>query len=113
LRKKRSIDALAHAALRSTSILRPAAKGTAYVEPMTESDIVGRFRQTLLDYQQGPLAYYLPYTNRTEPTLERLAALKPRILATMHGSTFVGDGTRAIHDLAQVMEEILGQPAIS
>lgn len=83
------------------------------VEPMTESDVVGRCRQTLIEYQHGPLAYYLPYTNRTEPTLNRLAALKPRILATMHGSTFLGDGAQALHDLAEVLKEVLGQPAAS
>ncbi|MBL8529510.1 MAG: MBL fold metallo-hydrolase [Burkholderiales bacterium] len=77
------------------------------VEPSTSSDVVGRFKQTLTDYQQGPLANYLPYTNQTEPTLKRLAALKPRTLATMHGSTFVGDGERAIGDLAQAMRDVL------
>jgi len=28
-------------------------------------------------------------------------------LAAMHGSTFVGDGERAITDLAQVVKEVL------
>jgi flavorubredoxin len=77
------------------------------VEPSTSSDVVGRFKQMLADYQQGPFANYLPYTNHTEPTLKRLAALKPRTLATMHGSTFVGDGERAIADLAQAMRDVL------
>jgi flavorubredoxin len=77
------------------------------VEPSTTADVVGRFRQMLVEYQQGPFANYLPYTNRTEPTLKRLAALKPRTLATMHGSTFVGDGERAIADLAQAMKDVL------
>jgi flavorubredoxin len=78
------------------------------VEPITESDVVGRVRKTLVRYQQGPMAYYLPYTNRTEPTLHRLAALQPHILATMHGSTFIGNGEQALHDLAQTMKEVLG-----
>ena len=77
------------------------------VEPSTSSDVVGRFKQTLTEYQQGPFANYLPYTNQTEPTLKRLAALKPRTLATMHGSTFVGDGERAIGDLAQAIRDVL------
>ncbi|MEN6334384.1 MAG: MBL fold metallo-hydrolase [Phycisphaerales bacterium] len=76
-------------------------------EPATESDVVGRFRETLIRYQQGPLANYLPYTRHTEPTLNRLAALRPRVLAAMHGSTFRGDGERALHDLATVMREVL------
>jgi len=76
-------------------------------EPSTSADVVGRFKQMLVDYQQGPLANYLPYTSHTEPTLQRLAALKPRTLATMHGSTFIGDGERAIADLAQAMKDVL------
>ena len=78
------------------------------VEPSTTSDVVGRFKQTLVEYQQGPFANYLPYTPLTGPTLQRLAALKPRTLATMHGSTFVGDGERALADVAQVIKEVLG-----
>jgi hypothetical protein len=49
----------------------------------------------------------LPYTPYTDRTLKRLAALKPRTLATMHGSTFIGDGERALTDVAQVIKEIL------
>src|SRR6266850_3370340 len=78
------------------------------VEPSTSADVVGRFKQTLMDYQQGPLANYLPYTPYTESTLQRLAALKPKTLAAMHGSTFVGDGAKALIDVAQVIKEILG-----
>ena len=79
------------------------------VEPSTSADVVGRFKQTLVEYQQGPFANYMPYTPYTESTLQRLAALKPRTLATMHGSTFVGDGARALTDVAQVIKEILGR----
>jgi flavorubredoxin len=78
------------------------------VEPSTGADVVGRFKQTLVEYQQGPFANYMPYTPYTESTLQRLAALKPRTLATMHGSTFVGNGAKALTDLAQVLKEILG-----
>ena len=78
------------------------------VEPQTSSDVVGRFKQTLQESQNGPLANYMPYTTQTDRILQRVAALKPRTLATMHGSTFVGDGERAIGDLANVMKEVLG-----
>lgn len=78
------------------------------VEPSTSADVVGRFKQTLVEYQQSPLANYMPYTPYTESTLQRLAALKPRTLAAMHGSTFVGDGAQALTDVAQVIKEILG-----
>lgn len=79
------------------------------VEASTSDDVVGRFRQTLVEYQKGPLANYMPYTSHTGPTLRRLAALQPRTVAAMHGSTFVGDGARAIDDVAQVMKDVLGQ----
>ncbi|MGH7767190.1 MAG: MBL fold metallo-hydrolase [Candidatus Binatia bacterium] len=79
------------------------------VEPRTTSDVVGRFKQTLVEYQQGPFANYLAYTPYTERTLKRLAALKPKTLATMHGSTFVGDGERALNDVAQVVKDVLAK----
>lgn len=78
------------------------------VEPMTEADVVGRFKAMLTEYQQGPFAHYLPLASHTEATLDRLTALDPKVLATMHGSTFVGDGAGAIGDLKQVMREVLG-----
>lgn len=78
------------------------------VEPSTESDLVGRFRETLTQYQSGPLANYLPYTPHTERFLARLAALKPKSLAAMHGSAFVGDGEKALLDLGPVLKELLG-----
>ena len=78
------------------------------VEAVTESDILGRVRQTLIHYQAGPLMDYQPFTTRTEGLLAQLAAFQPRTLATMHGSTFVGDGARALCDLGAVMREVLG-----
>jgi flavorubredoxin len=82
------------------------------VEPSTGADVVGRFEQTLREYQKSPLANYLPYTPQTEPTLARLAALRPKSLAAMHGSTFVGDGAKALVDVVQVLKRVLagGQP---
>ena len=78
------------------------------VEPLTESDVIDRARNTLLEYQAGPFANYMPYTKHTDNILQKLAALKPRTLAPMHGSAFAGDGERAIRDLALVMREVLG-----
>lgn len=80
------------------------------VEPLTDSDVVGRCREVLIEYQEGPLANYLPYTTRTERILSRLAKLKPRTIASMHGSTYTGDGEAALHDLAHVMKEVLAAP---
>ena len=78
------------------------------VEPLTESDVIDRARMTLLEYQAGPFANYMPYTKHTDSTLQRLAALKPRTIVPMHGSAYAGDGERAIRDLAVVMREVLG-----
>lgn len=78
------------------------------VEAITESDVLGRCRKTLMEYQQGPLANYMPYCTLTDATLQRLAALQPKRLATMHGSVYVGDGSKALQDLAIIWREVLG-----
>ena len=78
------------------------------VEPLTESDVVGRFREGLVAGQQGPLAHAYPYTPQTGETLRRLAALRPKTLALMHGSSFVGDGGQALLDMSAVLREVLG-----
>jgi pimeloyl-ACP methyl ester carboxylesterase len=49
----------------------------------------------LVDYQQGLLANYVPDCSLTDAMLNRLAALQPKRLATMHGSVYVGDGVIA------------------
>jgi hypothetical protein len=81
------------------------------VEALTESDILGRARQSLVDFQKGPLMDYMPYTPNTRPLLEGLASLKPRTLATMHGSSFTGDCSKALIELDGVMKEMLGTPS--
>jgi hypothetical protein len=50
----------------------------------------------------------MPYTPRTESQIRELASLKPRACATMHGSTFVGNGEKALLDMGVAMKEILG-----
>src|SRR6266404_5356235 len=77
-------------------------------EPKTTSDVVDRFKQGLIADQQGPFANAYPYTTLTEVTLQRLAALKPKTIALMHGSSFEGNGEQALKDLAVVMKEVLG-----
>lgn len=78
------------------------------VEPVTESDVVDRARRALIDGQQGPFANAYPYTPFTDSILQGLADLQPKRLALMHGSTFVGDGERALRDLATAMRDVLG-----
>lgn len=79
-------------------------------EPLTESDIIERARASLAEYEAGILADYVPYSGRTDRAMRRLAELKPRTLAAMHGSTFVGDGERALLDLNDVLRDIFGEP---
>ncbi len=78
------------------------------VEPLTESDLIGRFREALVQYQAGPLSNYMPYTPNTERYLAKLAALDPKTLAVMHGSSYVGNGGKALLDLVPVLKEVLG-----
>jgi flavorubredoxin len=78
------------------------------VEAVTEEDVVERFRQTIIEYGKGPFAHYLPYGPNTESILEGLAALQPKILLPMHGSTLKGDGKQALRSMAKMMKEELG-----
>jgi flavorubredoxin len=81
---------------------------TGDVSPTTDSDIVGRFHEATKAFQGGPLAWYMPYTPHTEGQIRELASLKPRVCAPMHGSTFIGDGEKALLDMGVVMKELLG-----
>jgi flavorubredoxin len=75
----------------------------------TESDVVGPAREAIVQGMASPLAKDMPYTPYTDATLTRLAALKPQTLAVMHGSTFHGDGERALIELASVIKDTHGR----
>ena len=77
--------------------------------PITTADLVGAARAAIVAGQSGPLAKDMPYTPYTDATLQRLADLKPQTLAIMHGSSFSGDGERAVRELAQVIRETLSK----
>ena len=79
------------------------------VEPVIESDVVGRARKAMVDFQSTQLLNTSPYTVRTERLMRELGGLKPATLAIMHGSSFRGDGEKAFLDLASVMKEVLGK----
>lgn len=68
------------------------------VEPTTESDIVAPAIATAAKVP------FMPWTPLAEPTLRRLAALKPTTIALMHGPTFKGDGAAALNGLADHYE---------
>ena len=78
------------------------------VEPLTTSDLSERTRAAISFMESGPLAHYIPYTARTGGVLQKLAALNPKTLAVMHGSSLSGDGSRALQDLSVVMKDCLG-----
>jgi flavorubredoxin len=75
---------------------------------ITDSDVVGHFSETTKAFQGGPLANYMPFTPHTEAQVRELASLRPRVCAPMHGSTFTGNGEKALLDMAVVMKELLG-----
>ncbi len=77
-------------------------------EALATDSIIERCREALLEAEAGPFANYVPYTHHTGRVLEELAQSQPRTLAAMHGSSFMGDGSRALRDLANVMADVLG-----
>ena len=79
-------------------------------EPLTEGDVVGRAKESIIAGLSSPLAKDMPYTPYTDGTLHRLADLAPQTFAVMHGSSFRGDGRKAILDLAAVIKETLDKP---
>jgi flavorubredoxin len=73
---------------------------------LTDKDILEAHRSSMLFYESGPLMDYTPYNDKTKDLLYELAALQPRTLATMHGSSFVGDCSKALTELDSVMKEV-------
>jgi len=76
--------------------------------PLTEADVIEPVRQTLQAYEAGPLPHSFPYASWTDDTLQMLAELNPKLLAAMHGSSYRGDGTRALLELAAMYAATLG-----
>jgi flavorubredoxin len=70
------------------------------VEPLTSADVVGRSHQAMKEYQAG--------ISLTAQNLKKLADLKPKTLAIMHGSSFTGDCARALDDLSVMLREVFG-----
>jgi hypothetical protein len=51
---------------------------------------------------------YVPLTPGTRRRLNELADLQPKVLAAMHGSTFIGDGEAALRSAADMLKRRLG-----
>jgi ODP family beta lactamase len=77
--------------------------------PLTRGDVVGPAREAILGNLTGPMSHDIPYTPETAATFARLAALEPRTLALMHGSSHEGDGAAALRTLGDVIRDALGR----
>jgi|SRR5579862_4141660 len=78
-------------------------------EPLRTSGIVDAAGAAIAAGLSSPLAKDMPYTPYTDATLQRLADVGPRTLAVMHGSSYSGDGARAVRELAAVIRETIGK----
>jgi flavorubredoxin len=76
---------------------------------LTDKDILEAHKNSMLHYEAGPLMDYTPYHHKTKKILYELAALQPKTLATMHGSSFFGDCEKVLKDLDEVMKEVWGE----
>jgi flavorubredoxin len=76
---------------------------------LTDKDILENHKSSILFFESGPLMDYAPYTHKTKGMLDELAALQPKTLATMHGSSFFGNCSQALKDLDEVMKEVWGE----
>jgi hypothetical protein len=66
--------------------------------PVTESEVL-----TASEGMRGMMDYYA-HATRTSATLERLAELRPSMLACQHGSAFRGDCAALLRELAGTLE---------
>lgn len=76
------------------------------VAAITDQDILTLHKNSLLEFENGPLMGYTPYTKQTAGIIKKLKDLKPRTLATMHGSSFNGNCEQALSDLDTVLREV-------
>ena len=76
--------------------------------PLAEENVVELSRQTLLEYEAGPLHHSMPCTTLLKATLKDLARLKPELLAIMHGSSYRGNGAEALVELSAMVTATFG-----
>jgi flavorubredoxin len=69
----------------------------ADLPPVTESEVL-----TASERMRGMMDYYAHATN-TSAILERLAGLRPAMLACQHGSAYRGDGAALLRELATTL----------
>ena len=71
--------------------------------PVTDADIVG----PALDFEAR--MRHFTVSAHVAPTLRRLAGLRPRVLAAMHGPAYLGDGPAALSALAEHYDRETGR----
>lgn len=71
----------------------------ANLPPVTESEIL-----TASESMRGMMDYFAHSTG-TATSFQRLAALRPAMLACQHGSAYRGDGAALLHELLAAMEK--------
>ncbi len=76
------------------------------VAPFTNSDVLGPVSAALRAQHTSRTGDSLPYTSETDSIIEQLAETNPHVLATHHGSAYMGDGKQALFDLIQVLRDV-------
>jgi len=78
------------------------------VVALTDVDILEGHKKSMLEMEKSPLMDYVPYNHNAKKLLYELAALQPQTLATMHGSSFYGNCSKALIELDSVMKDLWG-----
>jgi len=73
-------------------------QGGSTPPPVTEKDILGPS-----ELFRKPMDYFA-HSTRSSVILEKLAALKPQLLACQHGSSYRGDGAALLRELSRILE---------
>lgn len=77
-------------------------------KPLLESSPADQFREAVKFMETGPLANYMPYYKNTDNYIRTLSALDPAVLAIMHGSSYAGNGAKALTDAGEILKQVLG-----
>lgn len=72
---------------------------------ITTSGLIEPTRNAMRILRQGSLSGDMPCTRQTEGVLPSRAALQPRLLSVIHGSSYSGAGAGLLIDLAGVIKE--------
>lgn len=81
-------------------------KGDAEPVSRDSESLLERSRAAISAYEGTPMSLYFPYSATMSEMLRRLAELEPSIVATMHGSVFIGDGRRLLLGFERVLQDV-------